>query len=278
MIPGVNQVITPGGLVSPSTTEWTAGVGGSVGRRFTYRVDGVYRNYTDFYVTVKDTTTGQVVDPYVGDTYDLGYIANGKDPLVRKYYGLHTNLQWRPWDSLNIGASWTWSHTYGNTDTENVGSGPISIYNFDYPEYQNAAWSMPEGNLTQDQRHRVRAFGTWDIPFPKSLGHLSLGFLYSLGTGLPYGGFYHQHERHGQRGLPRHHSCQYDGLCHEPRLRHPAAERSLLLHRARRLPDRDVHAARPLAELRDQRRAGRDLRFAAGPQRLQRRHHHRQQL
>ncbi len=187
-VPGVNTVITPNGLVSPSTNEWTVGVGGTLGRTFTYRVDGVYRNFSDFYGLQIDTSTGQVTETqYTGKTFDLGYVVNVNDPLTKKYYGLHTNFSWRPLDSLNIGGSWTWSHLYGNTINENTGSGPIRDLVLQYPEYQNPAWSQPVGNLPQDQRHRLRVFGTWDTPLPKSLGQLSIGFLESIDTGLGYG-------------------------------------------------------------------------------------------
>jgi len=187
-VPGLNRKVISSGLVSPSTTEWSVGVGGSAGSRFTYRVEGVYRNYTDFYALYTNTSTGQVTDTqYTGNTYDVGLVGNGTEPMTRKYYGLHTNMQWRPFDSLNVGASWTWSHTYGNTLTESTGSGPVTVNLFSYPEYHDNAWYAPVGNLPQDQRHRARIFGSWDVPFPKAAGHLSLGFLWRLDTGLGYG-------------------------------------------------------------------------------------------
>ena len=186
-IPGVNTAIDPNGLVSPSATEWTVGVGGSIGRRFTYRVDGVYRNFTDFYANYTNMSTGQVEEPYTGQVLDLTYVGNGGAPLTRKYYGLHSGFQWRPWDSLNIGGSWTWSHAYGNVAGEKAATGPWGGEVFSYPEYHDNAWLSPVGNLPLDQRHRVRLFGTWDIPFPKKLGRLSLGFLERLDTGLGYG-------------------------------------------------------------------------------------------
>ncbi len=186
-IPGIDTVLRET-LKSPYANEFTLGVGGAIGRRATFRVDGVYRKYGSFYVVRRDLSTGQVTDTqYTGQTFDLGVVENADAPLERQYWGLHTNFSWRPWDSFNIGGSWTWSHTYGNLVSDCYGGCASRDAILTYPEYRDVGWYAPVGDLPQDQRHRLRLFGIWETPLPKALGRLSVGFIQSIGTGLPYG-------------------------------------------------------------------------------------------
>jgi hypothetical protein len=62
-----------------------------------------------------------------------------------------------------------------------------------YPEYRAESWSYPTGYLSSrglggqapgDQRHRARAWVQWEAPVAR--GSLSVTFLESLDSGLPY--------------------------------------------------------------------------------------------
>ena len=119
--------------------------------------------------------------------YDLQVINNLSDPLSRKYYGLNTQFNYRPFQSLSLGGNWTWSHTYGNFVGETTGSGPIQSIVQQYPEYKQQSWNFPTGDLPQDQRHRVRLFGTFDMPVPKAMGLWSISAIQAYDSGLPYG-------------------------------------------------------------------------------------------
>ena len=154
-----------------------------------------------------------------------------------------------------MGASWTWSHTLGNFNGETAGSGAVRGLPDFYPEYTQASWGLPRGDLATDQRHRVRAFATWDIPLPKAFGVLSLGVIQALRhAGRPTA------PRLGDRLAVR----------DEPGLRDAAAREHVLLHVARRVPDGHRLAHGPRAELRlPDRGRRRDLRPPAGHQRLQ---------
>ena len=55
----------------------------------------------------------------------------------------------------DIGGNYTLSRLWGNFDGENVASGPVSSSAFQYPEYTQASWNIPDGDLSSDQRHRV---------------------------------------------------------------------------------------------------------------------------
>ncbi|HEV8268489.1 MAG TPA: hypothetical protein VGR00_09660, partial [Thermoanaerobaculia bacterium] len=184
-VPGVNTQIR-GSLQSPSTDEFSVGVSGNLTSRGNFRVDGVYRKAGRFYSLRTDRTTGQVTDE-LGNEFDLGLVENVDDPLERKYYGLNVQLAYRPVTGLNVGANWTWSHTYGNFLGETAGSGSVQSTVLQYPEFKDIAWNAPTGDLAQDQRHKVRLFATYDLPMPKTFGVVTLSALHQYDGGTPYG-------------------------------------------------------------------------------------------
>ena len=87
---------------------------------------------------------------------------------------------------------------------ENIRSGPLTSTILQFPEYFDAAWSFPEGDLAADQRHRVRAWATVDLPFPSTLGRLTMGVLEQVESGSPYGavGTIHTQPYVSGSGLP----------------------------------------------------------------------------
>ncbi len=184
-VPGVNQQIR-GSLDSPNAKEYTVGVQGNFGARASYRVDLVRREFADFYSLKLDQSTGQVTDTF-GNVYDLQIVGNTND-LERNYTALQAQFQVnRLFDAVTVGGSWTWSHTLGNFNGESAGSGAVRGLPDFYPEYTQASWGLPRGDLATDQRHRVRAYASWDIPLPRTLGALSLGVIQAYDTGTPYG-------------------------------------------------------------------------------------------
>jgi len=189
-LPGVNQIIQSP-LKSPNANEYAVGFGGSLGGNFTYRVDGVRREFADFYALERSLATGHVADA-LGNEYDLGLYVNSNVP-TRNYTALNTSLSYRS-GALNVGGNWTWSHTIGNFGGENSSSGPLTFGESvlgalsggtNYPEYTQASWNTPKGDLSQDQRHRVNLYGSYDY----RLGPVTLtpGLLWSINTGTPYG-------------------------------------------------------------------------------------------
>lgn len=184
-VPGVNTQIRSS-LKSPSTDEFSVGVSGNLTSRGSFRVDGIYRKAGRFYSTRTDRSTGQVVDN-LGNSFDLGLVENLDDPLSRKYYGMNLQLSYRPMTGVNVGANWTWSHTYGNFIGETSGSGPVSSAVQQYPEFKQLSWNAPNGDLSQDQRHKVRLYATYDLPTPKAIGLITFSVLHSYDSGTPYG-------------------------------------------------------------------------------------------
>jgi outer membrane receptor protein involved in Fe transport len=180
-LPGVNlKIVEP--LSSPNADEFAVGFGGTLGSNFVYRFDAVRREYNDFYMTQRDLTTGFVSDD-LGNRYNLGVFVNSNIP-ERNYTALNTSLAYRT-GPLSVGGNWTWSHMIGTFVGEGAGGGPASSGLLNYPEYQRESWTAPRGSLSQDQRHRVRLYGNYDI----NLGPIAItpGLVQAIDTGTPYG-------------------------------------------------------------------------------------------
>ena len=172
-------------LRSPSTREYTAGVAGSLGSTTAYRVDFVRREGADFYNNYINGATGRGDDGF-GNVFDIGYI-NNTNSVKRNYTGLHTSLAYRK-GGFSGGLNWTWSHTLGNINGEAANAGPTPATNETYPEFKDPAWNNPYGSLATDQRHRVRLFASYTLPFvPQGLGSLNVSGVHSIDTGTPYG-------------------------------------------------------------------------------------------
>jgi hypothetical protein len=178
-IPGSTTVISDT-LASPFVEEVTVGVTKRLGSRGIVRADYVHRSYQDFYADLTDMTTGQDA---LGN--DLTFVVNNDSLLHRKYDGLQVAFQYRPFDRVNVGATWTWSHLRGNVNGETSGSGPITASVLDYPEYRESSWNSPYGALLADQRHKFRGWAIWDI-LAGERNHLSVSLLQNFWSGQPY--------------------------------------------------------------------------------------------
>jgi outer membrane receptor protein involved in Fe transport len=179
-IPGVTPQIQ-GSLDSPYNLEYAAGVNRQFGSKAAVRADYVYRDFRAFYVTVTNPGTGTVQDQ-LGKSYDLGLIQNSSD-LKRRYQGITTQATYR-FGTVDVGATYTLSHAWGNVEGENVNSGPVTATAFQYPEYKQEAWNYPEGDLSIDQRHRARMWINYTVP---RLNGLTLSALQAMTSGVPYG-------------------------------------------------------------------------------------------
>jgi hypothetical protein len=181
-IPGVNTFVGDS-LNSPYAYEYSAGVNRTIGQRGTVRVDYVFRDYNDFYITRTDLSTGTATSP-TGQRFDINLIENSND-LERRYQGGTVSGTYRFEAGITAGVAYTLSRTWGNFDGENPASGPLSAYLFSYPEYREARWNQPEGDLLGDQRHRLRLWGTYRLPIPEGAGAIDLGLLHTFATGVP---------------------------------------------------------------------------------------------
>jgi outer membrane receptor protein involved in Fe transport len=181
-IPGVTPQIAAG-LTSPSAWEYASDVARQFAGRASLRADLLIRHYVNFYMRQADTTTGHVADP-TGRQFDLALITNAPDGLLsRDYAGGTFTGTYRFGATFDIGANYTLSRASGNYDAENVASGPVP-FDYRYPEYKQASWNFPDGDLAVDQRHRARLWANYNPPWAPGL---TLSVLQALESGVPYG-------------------------------------------------------------------------------------------
>lgn len=183
-LPGVSTKVGDS-LQSPNVNEYSAGLSRQLGGRGTVRADFVYRDYADFYAQLTDLSTGRVRDP-LGTAFDLTLVEN-TEVIDRKYKGLTLSATYRLGSRLDLGSNYTVSRSWGNFDGETSGSGPVTSTILQYPEYREARWNLSEGDLSIDQRHRVRLWGTYDVPMPRVVGSVNLGVVHQFNSGVPYG-------------------------------------------------------------------------------------------
>ena len=179
-VPGIDTIIDPNGLKSPNVKEYTVGVGTAIGTRGYARADLVSRNWDDFYADFTTQDTGKVTDDF-GNEYDLTVIRNS-NVYEREYTAVQTQFSYRAVDRLNLGGTYTWSRLVGNVTGESSGSGPLSGNAMNYPEYRGADWNYPMGYLTGDQRHRLKAWASYDLATPIGVFNLSLLQNFDSGT------------------------------------------------------------------------------------------------
>jgi hypothetical protein len=182
-VAGVNTLIGDS-LASPNALEYAAGVSRLVGQRGSVRVDWVFRDFNDFYISRTDLSTGKVANSQ-GTVFDVTLVENSND-LERRYQGGTFQANYRIANGVEVGGNYTLSRTWGNWDGENPASGPLRAELFSYPEYREARWNAPDGNLGADQRHRVRIWGTYRVPLGSKAGSLDLGVVEGMASGTPY--------------------------------------------------------------------------------------------
>jgi len=180
-IPGA-QTQLQGSLKSPNVREYTVGGGVQIGNGF-FRADYLDRSWSDFYVTLTNLNTGTVV--INGNTVTRSVVTNS-NVLDRTYKGIQTQFQYRVLNNVNLGGNYTYAKLRGNAVQENVGSGPVTDggYILTFPEYQGFIQNKPVGFLDADQRHKFRAWASYDLH--TFFGNFNFGAIQRYDSGLPY--------------------------------------------------------------------------------------------
>lgn len=185
-IPGLNTVV-PDTVKSPSVDEISFGFNKRLGTKGLVRADLVYREWEDFYANRTSVDLGTVTDPDGLVELDLTHVGNFDDGLSREYIGLHTQFRYRFSDRFELAGNYAWSELEGNVNGETSGSGPVSTNGLQFQsEYIEARWHLPEGKLLDDQTHRLRVWGIYDI-LDTERHSLNVSLLQNFSSGTPYG-------------------------------------------------------------------------------------------
>jgi hypothetical protein len=171
-------------LESPNVTEYTVGIGSQIGANGFVRVDYQDREWANFYTSFVNLQTGTVVDPLVGFETNVALVENS-DEFERKYRAFLLQGSYRLFNRFNLGANYTWSTLKGNIEGETSGSGPVTAAGSrSYPELLGYERRFPVGYLLQDQRHKARAWVSYDQPTP--IGTFNVSLLQRYDSGVPY--------------------------------------------------------------------------------------------
>ena len=109
------------------------GLGGTLGRKGSYRVDAIYRDYDNLFTD--QVLPGVSVPDPTGRRFDLAVVVN-TNLLDRKYKALQSQIQYRVSDQVSLGGNYTLSNSYGNFNAENSASGPVQDDFLSYTEYK----------------------------------------------------------------------------------------------------------------------------------------------
>jgi hypothetical protein len=179
--PGVNRKISET-LTTPSTWETSVGFAGLLGTRGSYRLDFVYKNFNDFYTD--QVTPGEFATDPTGRAFDLFLVVNSNE-LDRRYKALQGQAQYRFSRDLTLGGNYTLSRTWGNINGESATSGPTQDDVLAYVEYKEISWNTPTGDLSTDQRHKLRLWGNYDLRLA-SAGRVNIGVLQRVNSPTKY--------------------------------------------------------------------------------------------
>jgi len=174
---------------SPITKEWTAAAGMQLGSKGYLKAIYTHRNVTDFVQVFVNTSTGTT--DVVKDGVDFGTFSNrlwsNTSDGQRKYDGIQFQSAYRLTQHWNFSGNYTHQFTNdGNQEGEGTNTpGSPSYFSGFYPEIFNEARTYPIGHLNGYQKHRARAWTTYDLGLGR-VGNLNAGLLWRFDTGSTY--------------------------------------------------------------------------------------------
>lgn len=182
-IPGYSTYFD-GTLASPSVREMTVGYSVQLGGNGFARADFIHRDWRDLYAASVTPSTRRENTP-LGIPVDLSLIRNS-DALERRYRGVLLQARWNP-RRFDTGMHYTWSRLRGNDDGESgtAGAAPSVDPALFYPEFLAYEQAAPIGPLQGDQRHRLHAWTSYDVPL-RGRAPLSVSLLHTYGSGIAY--------------------------------------------------------------------------------------------
>jgi hypothetical protein len=129
--------------------------------------------------------TGKVYDPVSNRTFDLIVVKN-TDSVERTYQGVNLQVSYRLGADLQLGANYTLGWNKGSVEGESATDGPTRASANDFPEYREARWNYPVGYVNGDQRHKVRAWFSYQLPLGDKIGRVDVGMMQRFDSGRSY--------------------------------------------------------------------------------------------
>jgi outer membrane receptor protein involved in Fe transport len=180
------------GLSSPVSKEYTFAAGMQLGKDG--YVKAIYTNrhvegfVEDFYTI--DQGASDISTPAQCIGCDQVLLDNrtyrNSDEPTREYQGLTLLLNYRLAPRWSFAGHYTYQiRNFGNFEGENTNQPAISSRIGDYPEMLVPGRNFPEGRLNDFQRHKVRAWTTYDFGMGR-FGNLNLGLLWRYDSALTY--------------------------------------------------------------------------------------------
>lgn len=183
------NVLYASDVKSPVTKEWTAAAGMQIRSNGYLKAIYTHRNVNDFVQQFVTRDTG--ITHVVKNGIDFGEFANrlwaNTNDGERVYDALQFQAGIRPMSRWNLQGHYTLQlKNDGNQEGEAPNQpGSPSVFSGYFPEIFSEARSFPIGHLDDFQRHRVRAWTTYDLGIGRA-GTINLGLLYRFDSGTAY--------------------------------------------------------------------------------------------
>ena len=199
------------GLKPRHTDEFLVGTTRDLGKGWSGRLYGRYRHSVNFWEDTDNGARVMFATPagipktyYIPNLYQMlnqlygtsltqadtnsSFVIAQLDDSFTKYYEVGLETEWKGSDAyLNL--SYSWSHYYGNFDQDNsttttsndsnifVGSSNIA------DDFGRQLWNNKYGNLTGDRRHKLKVFGSYNLPWSAQVG---IYYIYQSGQPWQY--------------------------------------------------------------------------------------------
>ena len=188
--PTANVFFDPS-LHSPTTKEFTVGIGQQFGRGTSYaRLRYVWRDTDGFIEAFIDdpSPAGKVPVTFEGRNYGTfdRVLYRNTDVPTREYQALQLDTRADFTDTLWLGGSWTIQiRNHGDFEGEAANQPGNAELFFSYPEILVPERHFPSGRLNEFQRHKVRIYTSYNLglgPF----GSLDLSPMWRINSGRTY--------------------------------------------------------------------------------------------
>ena len=113
-------------------------------------------------------------------------MVDNTNDVARDYKGVSMQADYRGFSRVRLSGNWMISSAGGSVEGEDLTNGATRASANEYPEYRQASWNYPVGHTNGDQLHKVRLWGTYDLPIGADLGAFVLGFMQRYDSGLGY--------------------------------------------------------------------------------------------